>query len=114
LSYGLVLAVARTPADEAHVPLARLVGSDLVFQRGTSPEAVYSFKHALVQDAAHGSLLRNTRQQLHAQTAEALKARSSELMDSQPELFARHYAEAGLVEESVAFWGKAGRRSVAR
>ena len=66
--------------------LARLVASELVFQRGTPPEAVYSFKHALVQDAAHGSLLRNTRQQLHAQIAEALETHSPELMDSQPEL----------------------------
>jgi hypothetical protein len=80
-----------------------------VFQRGTPPDVVYSFKHALVQDAAHGSLLRSTRQQLHAQIAEALEAHSPELMETQPELFARHYAEAGLVEKSVAFWGKAGR-----
>ena len=71
-------------------------------------------KHVLVQDAAHGSLLRSTRQQLHAQIAEALETHSPELMDSQPELFARHYAEAGLVEKSVASWGKAGRRSFSR
>jgi predicted ATPase len=86
----------------------------LVFQRGTGPEAVYTFKHALVQDAAHGSLLRSSRQQLHARIAEALEARSPELMNSQPELFAQHYAEAGRVEKSVACWGKAGHRSVAR
>jgi predicted ATPase len=72
------------------------------------------FKHALVQDAAHGSLLRSARQQLHAQIAEALEAHSPELMDSQPELFAQHYAEAGLVEKSVICWGKAGHRSAAR
>jgi len=85
-----------------------------VFQRGTPPDAVYTFKHALVQDAAHRSLLRSTRQQLHTQIAAALEAHSPELMDSQPELFAQHYAEAGLVEKSVAYWGKAGRRSAAR
>jgi predicted ATPase len=67
-----------------------------------------------VQDAAHGSLLRSTRQQLHAQIVKALEALSPELMDSQPELFAQHYAEAGLVEKSVAYWGKAGRSSAAR
>ena len=67
-----------------------------------------------MQDAAHGSLLRSTRQQLHAQIAEALETHSPELMDSQPELFAQHYAEAGLVEKSVAYWGKAGHRSAAR
>jgi class 3 adenylate cyclase/predicted ATPase len=113
-SYALLHTVSRLPEDELQTALARLVASELVFQRGTPPEAVYTFKHALVQDAAHSSLLRSSRQQLHAQIAEALQTRSPELMDSQPELFAQHYAEAGLVEKSVACWGKAGRRSVAR
>ncbi len=67
-----------------------------------------------MQDAAHGSLLRSTRQQLRAQIAAALEARSPEMMETQPELFAQHYAEAGLVERSVAWWGKAGHRSIAR
>jgi len=105
---------ADLPEDELRTALARLVASELVFQRGTPPDAVYTFKHALVQDAAHRSLLRSTRQQLHTQIAAALEAHSPELMDSQPELFAQHYAEAGLVEKSVAYWGKAGRRSAAR
>ncbi len=113
-SYALLHAVSRLAEDELQASLARLVASELVFQRGTPPDAVYSFKHALVQDAAHGSLLRSSRQQLHAQIAEALEAHSPELMDSQPELFAQHYAEAGLVEKSVAYWGKAGRRSATR
>jgi class 3 adenylate cyclase/predicted ATPase len=112
--YALLRAVSRLPADELQAALVRLVASELVFQRGTPPDAVYAFKHALVQDAAHDSLLRSTRQQLHAQIAEALAAQSPELEDAQPELFAQHYAEAGLVEKSVAFWGKAGRRSAAR
>jgi predicted ATPase len=94
--------------------LQRLVDAGLVFQRGTPPTAEYMFKHALVQEAAYGTLLRRTRQQLHTRIAAALEAQSPELMDSQPELFAQHYAEAGLVEKSVAFWGKAGRRSVTR
>ncbi len=67
-----------------------------------------------MQDAAYGSLLRGARQQFHAQIAETLETHSPEMMDSQPELFAQHYAEAGLIEKSVACWGKAGRRSVAR
>jgi class 3 adenylate cyclase/tetratricopeptide (TPR) repeat protein len=113
-AYPLLRAVSRLPAEELQTSLARLVASELVFQRGTLPEAVYTFKHALVQDAAHGSLLRSTRQQLHAQIAEALEAHSPELTDSQPELFAQHFAEAGLVEKSVAYWGKAGHRSAAR
>jgi predicted ATPase len=113
-SYGLLRVVSRLPEDELQTALARLVASELVFQRGTPPEAVYSFKHALVQDAAHGSLLRGARQQLHAQIAEALETHFPELRENQPELFAQHYAEAGLVEQSVAYWGKAGRRSAAR
>jgi class 3 adenylate cyclase/predicted ATPase len=112
--YALLRTVSRLPEDELQASLARLVASELVFQRGTPPDAVYAFKHALVQDAAHGSLLRTSRQQLHAQIAEALETGSPEMMDNQPELFAQHYAEAGLVEKSVACWGKAGRRSAAR
>jgi class 3 adenylate cyclase/predicted ATPase len=113
-SYALLRAVSRLPEDELQAALARLVASELVFQRGTPPDAAYAFKHALVQDAAHGSLLRSTRQQLHARIVEALETHSPELMDTQPELFAQHYAEAGLVEKSVACWSKAGHRSAAR
>jgi predicted ATPase len=112
--YPLLRAVSRLPEDELQTALAGLVASELVFQRGTPPEAVYTFKHALAQDAAHGSLLRSSRQQLHAQIAGALEAHSPEMMENQPELFAQHYAEAGLVEKSVACWGKAGRRSATR
>jgi predicted ATPase len=112
--YVLLRAVSALPEDELRAALARLVTSELVFQRGTPPDAIYSFKHALVQDATHSSLLRSARQQLHAQIAAALEAHSPELMDSQPELFAQHYAEAGLVEKSIAYWDKAGHRSTAR
>ena len=113
-SYEILHAVASFPEDELKAALARLVASELVFQRGTPPDAVYAFKHALVQDTAHGSLLRSSRQQLHAQIAEALETHSPELIDGQPELFAQHYAEAGLAEKSATYWGKAGRRSVAQ
>ena len=112
-SYELLRAVSRLPEDELQAALARLVASELVFQRGTPPDAVYSFKHALVQDAAHGSLLRSARQQLHAQIAEALEAHSPELMDSQPELFAQHYAEAGLGRKIRRLLGQ-GRSEVRR
>jgi class 3 adenylate cyclase/predicted ATPase len=113
-SYALLRAVSPLPDDELQTALARLVASELVFQRGTPPDAVYSFKHALVQDAAHSSLLRSTRQQLHAQIAEALETHSPELIDTQPERFAQHYAEAGQIEKSVVYWVKAGQRSAAR
>jgi hypothetical protein len=92
-SYALMCAVTRLPEDELQAALARLVASELVFQCGTPPDAVYAFKHALVQDVAHGSLLRGARQQLHAQIAEALERHSPELLDSQPELLAQDECE---------------------
>ena len=113
-SYALLRAVSPISEGELEAALARLVASGLVFQRGAPPDAIYSFKHALVQDVAHDSLLRSSRQQLHAQIAHALETQTPELMDSRPEIFAQHYAEAGFVEKSVAYWGRAGRRSAAR
>jgi predicted ATPase len=113
-SYALLRAVSGVSERELEAALARLVASELVFQRGAPPDAVDSFKHTLVQDTAYGSLLRSSRQQLHAQIAAALETQSPELMETQPELFAQHYAEAGLVEQSVAYWSRAGRRSAAR
>jgi predicted ATPase len=109
--YTSLRAVCGLPEDELQ---ASLVASELVFQSGTPPDAVYTFKHALVQEAAYGSLLRTARQRLHGQIAEALETHSPELIDSQPEFFARHYSEAGLVERSVFYWRKAAQRSVAR
>jgi predicted ATPase len=111
--YLLLRAVTDLPEAELQTALAGLGASELVFQRGTPPEAVYSFKHALVQDAAYGSLLRNARQQLHARIAQALETQSPELMGTQPEIFAQHYEEAGLAEQSAACWGTAGHRSAA-
>jgi len=111
--YALLHAVCRLPEGELQTALGRLMASELVFQRGMPPDAIYSFKHALVQDASYGSLLRHARQQLHARIAEALETDSPEIMESQPELLAQHYAEAGLVEKSVTYWAKAGRRSAA-
>jgi class 3 adenylate cyclase/predicted ATPase len=113
-SYALLREVSGFADDELEAALDRLVASELVIQRGAPPDSSYMFKHALMQDAAHGSLLRSTRHQLHARIAEALAAHHPELVDSQPQLFAQHYAEAGLVERSVEYWGKAGRRSAAR
>src|SRR5439155_2934478 len=89
-SYALLRAVSRLTDDELQASLARLVAAELVPQRGVPPDAGYSFKHALVQDAAHDSLLRKARQQLHAQIAEALETDFPELVDTQPERLAQH------------------------
>ncbi|MBV8739183.1 MAG: AAA family ATPase [Alphaproteobacteria bacterium] len=113
-SYALLRIVSRLPEDELDAALARLAASELVFQRGTPPEAAYFFKHALVQDTAYGSLLRGPRRQLHARIAKALETHSPELAESQPERLAQHYAEAGLAEKSVPYWRRAGLRSCAR
>jgi len=113
-SYALLHAVSELSEDELSAALVALVASELVFQRGNAPGAVYTFKHALVQDAAYGSLLREARQCLHRKIAEALRIHSPELSDTQPELLARHYAEAGMAEEAAFFWGRAGTRSLAR
>jgi class 3 adenylate cyclase/predicted ATPase len=113
-SYELMAAVAQRAPAELRDALSRLVDAGLVFQRGVPPDAVYLFKHALVQDAAYGTLLRSPRQQLHARIAEVLEAHFPELIDTQPELVAQHYAEAGLAEKSVAYWGKAAHRSTSR
>jgi predicted ATPase len=97
-SYELLAATAHRNEMEFGEALGRLVDAGLVFKRGATPEATFSFKHALVRDAAHSTLLRGARQRLHALIAEALQAYSPQLMDIQPGLFAQHYAEAGLVE----------------
>ena len=113
-SYTLLHAVSSLTEDDLRAALATLVDSELIFLRGTPPDAVYSFKHALVQDAAHNSMLRSYRQQLHAQIAKALETQFPDIIENRPELLAQHFAEAGLSEKSATYWGTAGHRSTAR
>jgi predicted ATPase len=86
----------------------------LLFRQGVPPHASYLFKHALVQDAAYGTLLREPRRALHARIAKTLESQFAEIAENRPELLARHCAEAGLMEKAAALWGKAGQRSLAR
>jgi class 3 adenylate cyclase len=113
-SYELLRTVSRHPEDELQDALARLVASELVFQRGTPPDAVYSFKHALVQDAAHGTLLRSARQQMHAQIAEALLTTAGEKPAAAPEIIAHHLQSADRSVEAAAYWREAGEHAVRR
>ena len=113
-SHALLAAVARKPEGELNAVLDRLVQSGLLFRQGLPPHASYLFKHALVQDAAYGTLLREPRRALHALVAETMEKQFAEIADSQPELLARHFTEAGQIEKSALFWGKAGERSVER
>ena len=86
----------------------------LLFRQGVPPHATYLFKHALVQDAAYGTLLREPRRALHARIAETLESQFAEITENLPELLARHCTEAGLIEKAADLWGKAGQRSLAR
>jgi tetratricopeptide (TPR) repeat protein len=102
------------PPGQLDDALAQLVGAELIYRRGTPPDAEYSFKQALVQDAAYDSLLRSRRQQLHVRIAAALEDRFPEIVAAQPALLAHHCTEAGLTEQAVAYWLAAGRHALAR
>jgi class 3 adenylate cyclase/predicted ATPase len=113
-SHSLLAAVAQMPDADLDAALESLARSGLVFKRGMPPYQTYLFKHALVQDTAYGTLLREPRRALHARIAGVLESRFPDLVESEPELLARHSAEAGQIEKAAVFWGKAGLQSVAR
>jgi len=113
-SHALLAAVARKEEGTLQGALDGLTGAGLLFRQGAPLHATYLFKHGLVQDAAYSTLLRERRRALHARIADVLETQFSEIAEGQPELVARHYTEAGLIEKSAAFWAKAGRQSLAR
>jgi predicted ATPase len=113
-THALLAAVAHKPEAEVHLALDRLIAAGLLFRQGVPPHATYLFKHALVQDAAYGTLLRDPRRALHARIAETLESQFADIAERQPELLARHCTEAGLIEKAVGLWGKAGQRSLER
>ena len=113
-SHELLAITAALPESDLQTALDDLVGSGLVFRRGTPPHASYSFKHALVQDAAYATLVRAKRQRLHARIAAAIEQHLPETAQAQPELLAHHYMEAGLAEPAIEYWLKAGQRAIAR
>ena len=107
-SYALLAAVVHRPEAELNSALDRIIAAGLLFRQGTPPHATYLFKHALVQDAAYGTLLREPRRALHARIAETLESQFAEIAENRPEIVARHCTEAGQIEKAAAFWGKAG------
>jgi class 3 adenylate cyclase/predicted ATPase len=113
-SHALLAAIVRKPEAELQSAIDRLTAAGLVFGQGVPPQATYLFKHALVQDAAYGTLLREPRRALHARIAETLETQFVEIAENQPELLARHCTEAGLIEKGALLWGKAGQRSLTR
>ena len=113
-SHALLAEVQRKSEPELQSALDRLIGAGLLFRQGVPPHASYLFKHALVQDAAYGTLLREPRRALHARIAQTLENKFAEIADNQPELLARHCTEAGQIEQAARLWGKAGQRSMQR
>jgi predicted ATPase len=113
-SHALLAALVRQPEAKLGSVLDRLIAAGLLFRQGIPPHATYLFKHALVQDAAYGTLLREPRRALHARIAETLERRFPEIAEHQPELLARHCTNAGLIEKAAGLWGKAGQRSLER
>jgi predicted ATPase len=105
-----------SPLDETTLQqgLRQLVEAELLYQRGLPPQAKYIFKHALIQDAAYQSLLKSKRQQLHQQIAQVLEEQFPEAQETQPELLAHHYTEAGLIAQAIPYWQQAGQRAIQR
>jgi predicted ATPase len=104
--------VVRKPETELASALDRLIAAGLLFRQGVPPHATYLFKHALVQEAAYGTLLRGRRQQLHARITATMEGQFPEIVETQPEALARHCAEAGLAEKAVGYWLKAGHQAM--
>jgi tetratricopeptide (TPR) repeat protein len=113
-SHEVISAVASMSQQRLEDALAQLVCAELIFQRGSPPDAEYTFKHALVQDAAYSTLLRGQRQQLHARIVATLEHRFTEIVIAQPALLARHCMEAGQSEQAVRYYLKAGQQMLGR
>jgi len=113
-SHELISAVAKMPKKQLDDTLARLVQAELIFRRGSPPDAEYTFKHTLVQEAAYATLLRSRRQQLHASIAATLEDQFPEIVVAHPALLAQHCVEAGLAEKAVVYRLRAGQQALAR
>jgi class 3 adenylate cyclase/tetratricopeptide (TPR) repeat protein len=113
-SYELIAAVAPMPRVQLDDSLAQLSASGLAFRRGTPPESVYTFKHALVQDAAYDTLLKSRRRELHAKIARVIEARFPNVKATEPEVLAHHFTAAGLTEAAIPLWQAAGELALKR
>jgi class 3 adenylate cyclase/predicted ATPase len=113
-SYELIEAISPVPQATLRADLERLVQSDLLGQRGSLPQSRYIFKHALIRDAAYQSVLNARKRELHRRIAEVLASRFTEVVQTEPELLAHHYTEAGVVERALTYWRRAAERATAR
>jgi predicted ATPase/class 3 adenylate cyclase len=108
-SYELLHAASAIPEDDLQAALAKLADAELIYANGIPPEATYTFKHALIQDAAYDALLKSKRKQLHDRVARVLEEHFADTAKTQPELLAHHYTEAGLAAPAISYWHKAGQ-----
>jgi class 3 adenylate cyclase/predicted ATPase len=113
-SYEVLHAVSPLDEEVLQQGLRQLVEAELLYQRGLPPHATYLFKHALIQDTAYQSLLKSTRQQYHQRIAQVLEGQSPDTKETQPELVAHHYTEAGLIAQAIPYWQQAGERATQR
>ena len=111
-SFELMQAVTRNGQNNLEIDLLKLVSAEILFQRGIAPKSKYIFKHALIRDAAYGSLLKKRRQQLHQKIAEILVLHFKELIENQPEILAHHLTEAILYEKAMLKWEEAGYKAI--
>lgn len=112
--YALLRAVVGGDAVALNAALTQLEQSELVFRRGEGSEAVYTFKHALIRDAAYESTLKSRRQQMHQRIGRALETGFPDIVAKEPETVAHHFTEAGLYDQAIDYWLKAGSRTLAR
>jgi predicted ATPase len=111
-SHELICAVALIPRNRVEDALAQLVRAELIFQHGTPPDAEYTFKHALVQDAAYSTLLRGRRQHLHERIAIILETQFPDIVEARPEQLAHHFSQGGFKHKAITYWTVAGERAV--
>jgi len=113
-AYEMIKALTSEVDATLQLHLGELVDAELLYQRGRPPHSKYTFKHALIRDSAYASLLCSTRQAYHQSVAEMLEQQFPDLVETQPELMASHYTEAGLSEQAIPYWLKAGQRAAQR
>jgi tetratricopeptide (TPR) repeat protein len=113
-SHQLLARIWPPENEDLDKAIDQLVGSELVFRRGTGPETIYVFKHALIRDTAYESLLHSKRRLLHARIAEVLETRFTQIAEAEPELLAHHLSEAGLNEQAVEYWRRAAGHAANR
>jgi len=113
-SYELLHAVHPIAEENLQRALRNLADAELLYVRGIAPDATYQFKHALIRDAAYEALLKTRRKELHQLVAHTLSEKFAALEETQPEVLARHWTEAGETDQAIAKWSKAGQAAEAR